>query len=166
MELVQPLPLLALSALESSTTPITRYGIMTKINHVSSPLDSPYSPGAIYYAIKSLLLHGLIINNQQEYAISSAGRAALHQIITTAPLPSSWLHCTYRMIVADSCVDQKIRQIGLQRISVELIKNSHLAKDSPAFERDSAASDKALNICRSHMSHALQKAILDLVANK
>lgn len=164
MDASHPLPLLILSTLECSPREMTRYEIMIKVNHVAELFDSPYSPGATYHAIKSLLRLELIENNHMDWRISALGRAQLYQILTSSPLPLSWLHRAYRMIAACSCVDPDVRQAALRRISVEMIKFNQYAGISPDSEHSTPALEKALKSCHLNMSSALQKSILDIAA--
>lgn len=162
MKPMHTLRLLALSNLQQQPTQnLTRYDLMTKINHAYSLLDSPYSPGAVYHEIKKLSSEKLIKIDPSGAQILPAGLQAFHTEITQGVLPKALTPLLARCFAIHSVAEARIREIGLKRLSIELINNNHISTD---FEHGSDSSYLPIDFWRQFIGESSKKLILGFVA--
>jgi len=159
---IDRLHILLLSALDGQKEPVTRYEAMNIVNKAASQIDKPYSPGAVYHAIKRLGAEKMINFNQEMISISPEGAQALESHLLHTPIPESTAALLY--IVFSTCLltNKTLQKKSLSRLQVELIKFNQYNESASVFDSKLSALNLATNICRKHISVALKKIVLDL----
>lgn len=150
-----------LSSLSGQNNPVTRYEIMQTLNYAAAFVDTPYSPGATYHAIKQLLQRGLIKINQDKISISPLGKEALLAELTNSNPFQSVSKNLARILQIQVVRDAPLRAKAMKKIQVEMINFSQKTTEVGHLSGDDV---KAINICRSEMSKALQRIVSELSA--
>ena len=142
---------------------ITPYEIMIEVNHVFSLVDTPYSPGAFYPALKKLSLEKMININQSGCLIDKLGAAAIEEELLHHPLPGSFIGVLMRLIAANIQASEELRKNAVHRIDIELIKfDQNNIQKGP----ETGANIYLLNILRQQISTCLKRISTELRANK
>jgi hypothetical protein len=166
MNTLDNLQLLLLAILHGKKQPISRYEAMATLNHVTNRIDRPYSPGAVYHCIKNLATLKMINFNHKLIEISSDGTKALSDRLIHAPLSESVLTIIYEAMALQLASNPTLKESGVRRLKVEMIKFNHFARSSASLDQESRRIDEALNCCHTEIVRALNKFILELGALK
>ncbi len=162
MNTLDNLQLLLLAILRGKKHPISRYEAMATLNHVTSRIDRPYSPGAVYHCIKNLAGRELINFNHKSIQISPTGGAALSDRLTQAPLSESVLTMIYEALALQLSGDPGLKNSGIRRLKVEMIKFNQRPESRHLEGPEAGQLDKALNSCHLEIVKGLNRFILEL----
>lgn len=160
MKTTSNLQLIALACLSGAQSKRqTLYELMTEINHFFSLVDTPYSPGAFYPAMKRLSKAGMININPKGCAIERSGVDHLEACLLTHPLPDSLIGILFRIAAASILADSKLRTDALKRIGIEMIKfDQDEVGSRPLMGQQKSAPD----IIRHNMANCLRRLLMDL----
>ena len=164
MKTVSPLQVVTLAHLSRSQNErVTPYEIMTEINQIFALIDTPYSPGAFYPAIKNLSKNKMININQSGCRIEPAGTAYLETVLLHHPLPGSLTGILYRVIAANISANSKLRTEAIKRIDIELIKFDQIESTTSS---NKGQHNQALSIVRQDIANCIRRLILNLRGKK
>lgn len=160
MKTPSTLQLTALACLnQSPETRKTQYELMIEINQISGLLDTPYSPGTVYPALKSLAKNRLINIDQSGCLVEPAGHHLLAAILLTHPLPSSLTGILHRLLLANVSPDAGIKNAVAKRIDIELIKMSHINNEPDRKTGQHLLLPKSV---RQHIVACIRRIALDI----
>ena len=137
----------------------TLYEVMTEVNQLFALIDTPYSPGTFYPAMKSLNRAKLISINQSGCLIEQLGLTHLEAILLNYPLPVSLTGVLYRLMAANISADADLKSKASKRIDIELIKFDQIGS---VGDIESGHHKKAPNIIRQHIANCLRRILIDL----
>ena len=164
MKTLTPQQVLLLTIIQSGPKEgLTRYDIMIKFNQIISPVDHPYSPGALYPAINKLKTMNLIDSNHDTFKVTNSGEREIEAALLREPLPDSIFGIVTLVLAIGLSPHLQIKTEALKRIEINLIKNNHISSSG-----DSTISDKfyPTNIVVPFLVGAIQKVIIEMRANK
>ncbi len=132
MKAASDLRLLALAVIQHNPgANLTRYQVMTKINHLISEITPPYSPGAVYHELKLLQREKMIIiDHISKVSITEPGTIFLRETLLSAPIPSPLLSSLIRIAATLMLNNETDKLEGLKKCQIELIKYSQISASS------------------------------------
>lgn len=137
----------------------TPYEIMTEVNQVFSAIDTPYSPGAFYPALKRLSDKKMININQSGCLIEHLGITSIETDLLHHPLPGSFLGILYKLMAANIQASQELQNKAIHRIEIELIKFDH---NSARYDSNNGATKSMLKMTRQQIAICLRRISSEL----
>lgn len=141
---------------------LSRYQVMTNINHLTAGLLPPYSPGAVYREIQLMHTNNLIVFDQSDQILPSpAGTTLLHYELLEIPLPDSIPALLTRILATLMLSDTVKKATAIRKLQIEMIKTNHF---DPEFEPSMAANNMSPKNEIMVLSQDLRRTILSFVA--
>lgn len=163
MKPLSDLRLISLAVIqEKPQASLTRYQVMSKINHILHDLQPPYSPGAVYHDLKLAAADRLIIiNHNAHVTITPEGLRLLHYELMETPMPVPLFSILTRILATLLLYDQAFRAKALQKLQIEMIKYSQNTANS---ERQPYGNNVSPDTWTLYLSETLRKSIQSFVA--
>lgn len=157
------LRLLALAVLQHRPkATLSRYQIMTNINHIIGYILPPYSPGAVYHELKLLEKEQMINFNQElRVTIAEHGLDYLHHSLLETPLPAPLLSRLARILAALLLSDESKKATVLRKVQIEMIKNNQLL---PKNKRRAKTKEDETENELSFLGYSLNQSVSAFIA--